>query len=171
MSRPDATAGAPALWSERLQRPIQDVLEGRVRITLAGTDYVLPVLTIGDNADWKASLDAELVPIVSVEDDLSTVVELLEGFSAKLLDFIYSYDKTDVLPPRGEWERDIYPHELLRAVMEVRLATDPSSRYALAYSAAVAQTQSPTILERARSALTSSWRRRTAGPSRGSAPN
>jgi hypothetical protein len=171
MSRPDATAGAPALWSERLQRPIQDVLEGRVRITLAGTEYVLPVLTIGENADWKASLDAELAPIVAHEDDLSTVVELLEGFSAKLLDFIYSYDKAGTLPDRGVWERDIYPHELLRAVMEVRLATDPSSRYALAFSAAVAQTQSRTILDRARSALTSFLQRPTAGRSPGSAPN
>jgi hypothetical protein len=134
-----------------------------VRFRLAGTEYVLPVLTIGQNADWKASLDDALTPIVSAEDDLGKVMALLEAFSDRLLEFLRSYDVTGVLPTPGDWERDIYPHELLRAVMEVRLATDPSSRYALALARPV--TKRRTIRETLRSRLTSSWPRRTAGQS------
>lgn len=168
MTRPDAAPVTPGQPTEQPQRAIRDVLEGRVRITLAGQEYVLPVLTIGQNADWRAELSAEFDPILAAEDDLDKVMKLLEAFSDRLLDFVRSYDVTNVLPPPGKWERDIYPHELLRAVMEVRLATDPSSRYAVALRRTVAP-KPRTIFERALSALTSSWHRPMGGPSRRSA--
>lgn len=114
------------------ERSVEDVLAGRLRIRLAGEWHVLPVLTIGQNRDWLASLDAELAPLVETEDDLEVVVAQMERLNDRLLDFVYSYDRAGLLPPKEEVEPNVYPHEVLRAVMEVRLAANPTLGFALA---------------------------------------
>ena len=126
------TAVNPAPERPGQERSIEDVLSGRVRIRLAGEEYVLPVLTIGQNEDWIASMDAEIAAIADIDGDYVEVMGVLQSMSDRLLDFVYSYDRLHVLPERGEWERDIYPHEALRAVAEVRLAANPIGGLAVA---------------------------------------
>lgn len=154
------------------QRSRADVLAGRLRISLAGKPYVLPVLTIRQNEEWVASLTAEVAPLIAGTDDTDEAIRLMEAFGSRLMDFVRSYDITGVLPPPGDWEKDIYPHELLLAVMEVRLAMDPTLSYgvAIAVEDVLKQTTATTAIARAqRSGRTSSSRRPTAGRSRKSA--
>lgn len=131
-------AGAPVLVPEPLatETPVRttaDVLAGRLRLRLAGSWYSLPVLTIGENEDWVATLDAALEPLVnSADDDLPAIVASLEVFNDQLLGFIWSYDRLHLLPDQESIRRDIYPYEVLRAVMEIRAAANPTLGFALA---------------------------------------
>lgn len=143
------------------ERSVEDVLAGRLRVQLAGQPHVLPVLTRGQNADWLASLDADLGHMIAAEDDLDSVVKIALGLDDRLLALLYSYDVTGVLPPVETIERDIYPHEVLRAVMEVRLAANPTLAYAVA--GAVADMK---VASTAATPSPSSPRRRTAGRSK-----
>lgn len=151
------------------ERTAQDVLLGRLPLRLAGQTFVLPVLTTGQNVDWQASLDATLVPLLP--DDANPADLLSAMGQVDLLGFVYSYDLFGQLPPRQTIERDIYPHELIRAVQEVRLATNPTVAYAIALTmdeAREAMTRHlaapPPNRAQRRSARTSSRRRPTAGP-------
>src|SRR6185503_10150676 len=76
--------------------------------------------------------ETDLQPLLDRAESVEEAVAVMTEFSDRLLPFVRSYDVTGVLPPPGDWERDIYPHELLRAVMEVRLAADPMTSYAVA---------------------------------------
>ena len=133
-----------------------------------GTEtYIMPVLTIGENDDWRASLEAELQPLIDGADDVGQAVTIMESFSGRLLDFIRSYDKTGVIPEPGDWERGIYPHQLLRAVMEVRLAADPTTSYAVAtLTEDVVNRRAGMTAGTMGSGNTSSSRRRTGGRSK-----
>lgn len=144
-------------------RSTADVLAGRIRITLAGRQFVLPVLTIGQNEEWQAGLDAELQPLLVESTSYDEVVRRMAVFSGQLLDLIYSYDISGVLPERGAWEKDIYPNELLLAVMEVRLAADPTLGYAVA---ALNEDLASTLMTPARTPRGSGSRPSTAGRSR-----
>lgn len=166
------------------ERSAEDILAGRLRLRLAGEWYTLPVLTVGQNADWLASLEVEFAALAEQpDDDLPAIVQLLSAVDDKLLDFIYSYDVTNALPPKDTIERKVYPHEVLRAVMEVRLAANPTVAYglALAVEAVRAAQASTEVVQRSAAALkkaagsrssrTSSSRRRTAGTPRKSVAN
>lgn len=153
-----------------MERTAQDVFLGRLPLRLGDKRYVLPVLTTGQNAEWQATLDASLTPLL---DDKATTRDLLVAMAqVDLLGFIYSYDKNGVLPPRETIENDIYPHELLRSVQEVRLATNPTVAYGVALTLDEARTKmsapSPNRAQR-RSRRTSSSRPPTAGPTARSA--
>jgi hypothetical protein len=143
------------------ERSVEDVLAGRLRIRLAGEWYVLPVLTIGQNREWTESLDAEVAPLLEGSDDLEVIVQRAQGLSDRLLEFVWSYDRMGVLPPRETIEPNVYPHEALRAVMEVRLAANPTLGFALAGAMEDLRAESPWP-----SQPTSSSRRNTAGRSR-----
>ena len=145
------------------ERSVEDVLAGRLRLRLGGEWYVLPVLTIGQNREWMESLDAEMQPLLdgADDDDLSAIVERMQGLSDRLLEFVYSYDIKGLLPPREAIEPNVYPHEALRAVLEVRLAANPTLGFALAGVVQDIRAGRP-----APSPPTSSSRRSTAGRSR-----
>jgi hypothetical protein len=145
------------------ERSVEDVLAGRLRIRLGGEWYVLPVLTIGQNREWVESLDAQMQPLLDGADDgdLNAVVARMQDLSDRLLEFVWSYDRMGVLPPRETLEPDVYPHEALRAVMEVRLAANPTLGFALPGAIEAMRAESRPPSER-----TSSSRRNTAGPSR-----
>jgi hypothetical protein len=146
------------------ERSVEDVLAGRLRIRLAGEWHTLPVLTIGQNREWRESLEAEFASLIEGDDDLEHVVSVMQGLSDRLLDFVYSYDRMGLLPERAVLEPNVYPHEALRAVMEVRLAANPTFGFALA------STMTELNARPAPSPRTSSSRRRTAGRSRTSKP-
>jgi hypothetical protein len=152
------------------ERSVADVLAGRIRLRLAGQDYILPVLTIGQNEDWLATLDASLQPLIEEDLTIEAAVDRLSTFNDKLLDFVYSYDRAHVLPPIKKLRPNVYPHEALIAVMEVRNAANPTLGFALASLMAEARAERaeeaqrivPDAVERAR---TSSQPPPTAGPS------
>jgi hypothetical protein len=145
------------------ERSAEDILAGRLRLRLASQWFVLPVLTVGENADWLASLEQEFADVVNTdEDDLAQVMEALAKVDGRLLELVYAYDKHGVLPPLESIARDVYPHEVLRAVMEVRLAANPTVGFGLAMALAELRT-SPSPAAPAPSPRTSSSRRRTGG--------
>lgn len=151
-----------------MERSIADVIAERIRLRLARQEWVLPVLTTGENADWWASLEAYYAAILAdvPEDDLEAMWSAVASLGPdKLLDFIYSYDKDEVLPRTEEFRRSVYPGELLLAVWEVRLAANPTQRYA--FNAAVEElvAEGRKAAETMPKPSTSSSRRRTAGRS------
>lgn len=152
----------------RTERSALDVLQGRLPLWLGGQRYVLPVLTTGMNREWQATLDASLDPLIENERPLAEVLSALE--SIDLLGLVYSYDVAGVLPPRAEIEDGIYPHELLKAVFEVRQATNPTVAFAVATTTEEILSKLTTA-EPPPSKPTSSSRRRTGGPTGRSATN
>lgn len=149
------------------ERSVEDILAGRLRIRLAGEWHTLPVLTVGENADWLASLEAVFQPVVDAdESDAPAIMAALAAADDRLLELVYSYDKMGLLPERASIERNVYPHEILRAVMEVRLAANPTAGFGLALALAemreATKPEAPTPAP-APSTRTSSSRRRTAG--------
>lgn len=142
------------------ERSIGDVLAGRIRFRLALRPYVLRVLTIGENEDWLERLDAALLPIMSGPDE--GLADRLLEFSNELLTFLYAYDVDHVLPElTEEFRRSVYPHEALKAVMEVRLAANPTLGLRLA--GAFGEVSRTVRVTSAPSRPTSSWLRRMAG--------
>lgn len=172
-----AMNGAPAFEPGHpfLQRSMTDVLAGVFRIRLAKQDFVLPVLTIGENEEWERSLDEGLQPLITEETDAAAAIDILQRYDGKLVELIYSYDRTHVLPPIEELRPHIYPNEALLAVWEVRAALNPTLGLTLA--AVFEENRSaltpsiPAAPKSARRVSTSSSRRPTAGRSRKSAPS
>lgn len=111
------------------ERPAEDILSRVVRISLAGVEYELPVLTIAGNKRWKATLDSRLTGMLNgIEgsgDDLSLVFALLNSQVDALLDLLVEYDTSGILPARDVLEETVYEHELLAAVREVWRAANP----------------------------------------------
>jgi hypothetical protein len=110
-------------------RPAEDILGRVARITLAGVEYELPVLTIAGNKRWKANLDARLTGLLNglegSDDDMSVIFGILNHQVDDLLDLLVAYDTSGVLPPRDVLEETVYEHELLTAVREVWRAANP----------------------------------------------
>ncbi|HEX5013017.1 MAG TPA: hypothetical protein VFV72_02575 [Candidatus Limnocylindrales bacterium] len=111
-------------------RPAEDILSRTVRVTLAGREYELAVLTIAGNKRWKASLDKRLTGMLNglealPDNDVGTIFNLLNSQVDALLDLLVEYDTTGVLPPRDVLEETVYESELLVAVREVWRAANP----------------------------------------------
>jgi len=122
-------------------RPAGDVLSRVVRLSLAGTEYALPVLTIGGNRRWQRQLDARLAGIMSAleagGDDIGRVFAALNTQVDDLLTLLISYECTPrsegqpcehtvhVLPDRQVLEDTIYEDELVAACQEVWRAANP----------------------------------------------
>lgn len=130
------------------ERSIGDVLSGRLRLTFGGRVFELPVLSIAANRRWREGLEARLQPIVdaSASDDLETIVAALAVAEEDLLDVLLSYDQDHLLPPRDVLEEMARPHELFRAVMDVRAAANPLLGVGLALAAETTPSVSPTSM-------------------------
>lgn len=121
-----------------------DVLAGVVRVRLGGVDYTLPVLTIAENREWQAALDATLGRSIAdvPGDDAGGMIEAAMATTDGLLDQLIAYDRTGVLPSREQIEATARPHELLMATLEVWAAASPLLGMALANMTASATTTS-----------------------------
>jgi hypothetical protein len=153
------------------ERSVEDVLAGRLRLTLAGQVWVLPVLTVGENEAWMAGLDKRFNPILADvdESDLVAMLAALQGLDVDLMAFLLDYDKSGVLPRDETFRKSIYPHELFKAVAEVGLAANPTAAFGLAAAVEITRAQGGRTRE-AMAAVpsrpTSSSPKRTAGRSR-----
>lgn len=105
-------------------RTSEDILAGRVRITLAGTDYILPVRTIRENRAWKELMRAELDRVVGGFGSLTSPVEILARVSAATdaqIALVRAYDAEGTLPDL----EDVTEPELLRATFAILAAAFP----------------------------------------------
>ena len=84
------------------ERSAEDIFAGRVRLTFAGQVYELPTLVIEEEEKWLTRIDAQLAGILagvsSSGEDYGAIVGLLTGAAPQLLDLLYAYDQTHVLP-------------------------------------------------------------------------
>jgi hypothetical protein len=117
-------------------RPVEAILAGRARVTLAGQEYVLPDLPNRANREWLASLDelvsSSLTGLDNAGDDIPAILVTLKGASEALLDALVAYDKSGVLPSRDVLDDTATPSEILYAVMGVWQAANPLVGIALA---------------------------------------
>lgn len=117
------------------ERSIDDVLAGRLRVTLGGKEYVLPVRSIASNRRWVEGLDAELGGLLALVseagDDYAQLTEAFTSVGAEqLLELVLAYDDDHILPP--EIAEEARPHEVLRAVMDIRRVQNPLADAGLA---------------------------------------
>lgn len=110
-------------------RSAGDILAGRLRLTLGGREFVLPVLPIAAEEGWKAALETSLASTFATIDaagDMATIVGALEGLGVDpFLDALYGYDATGKLPPRDELRATVIAADVIRSVFEVWSATSP----------------------------------------------
>ena len=131
------------------ERTVEDVLVGRLRVTLGGEVYDLPVRSIASNRRWVESLDTELIGLLvavsAADDDYRAIASALMGIGAEeLLGLVIAYDETHVLPPKEELEETVKPHEVLAAVMGIRRVQNPLADAGLAAAlSAIAGMPSP----------------------------
>lgn len=131
-----------------LDRSIEDVLGGRLRVVLGGKEFILPVRSIASNRRWVDSLDAKLgslLATVSSSGDYASLVGAVESIEPEnLLDLVIAYDEDHVLPARDELLELARPHELLQALKAIRRVQNPLADVGLvAVLGANAGTSSP----------------------------
>jgi len=146
------------------ERSVEDILAGRLRLVFGGRAFELPVLSRAENRRWRESLDARFQPLADPIDDSDTqavigLMARLAELDEEFLPFVYSYDRTGALPPIEELDELARPHEILRAVLEVRAAANPT----LAIAVALAKVEAQKERSAERPARTSSRRTPTAG--------
>lgn len=117
--------GAMAFASLVPTRSAEDLFAERVRVQLGDREYILPVLPMGPEEEWKASLDRSLDAALANVDDFAQVANALDAYPDKLLDALIAYDRSGVLPPREEIAATTTKLGLLRAVLGVRQAANP----------------------------------------------
>lgn len=110
-------------------RTASDIFSGRVRVTLGGREYVLPVLSWDESNEWLDALDEQaagtLAKLDDAGDDGAEILALLEKQTDSNIAALVAWDKTGVLPSRAELVRLASGAELMRAAMEVWLAANP----------------------------------------------
>jgi hypothetical protein len=149
------------------RRTSTDVLAGVVRLRLARREYVLPVLPIRPNREWKAELENNLVGLLAqVErsgDDLGAILAAFSTQTEPMLQALYSYDRTGVLPAREELEEQATDMEVLLATLEVWQVANPFAAVALGLMGEAEQVELPQIQTPQPPAPTNSRRPSTGG--------
>lgn len=129
------------------ERSVEDILAGRLRLVFGDQAFELPVLSRAENRRWRETLDARFQPLADKvdDDDPAAVIGLMRQLAEldeEFLPFIYTYDRTGALPPIEELDELARPHEILRAVLEVRAAANPTLAIAVALARAEAKAPS-----------------------------
>lgn len=109
-------------------RSPEDILAGRVRVTLGGTTHNLPVLPRGPSKRWLEQLDARFATLAMSLDaaaDTPAILGLLVSETDALYDLLLSYDQSGVLPSRAEIDETATDAQILQAVLEVWRAVHP----------------------------------------------
>ncbi len=116
------------------ERSAEDILAERIRLNLAGTEYILPVLTIEQNEAFRATLGAKLGGLLAGFDKLDSVPLILGRLGSAtpvLLEVLADYDHTGVLPPAEQLRGSITEVAASRAFFAVVAAAYPLAAAAL----------------------------------------
>lgn len=115
--------------SDLPERSAADLLAGVVRVSIGGVLYTLPTLPMERSEDWLASLDERFAAvstgIETAGDDLTAKLNVLMAGQDAMLDALYAYDLSNILPPREDAAKLATKTEILRAVIEVWRAEHP----------------------------------------------
>jgi hypothetical protein len=122
-------------------RSLEDILAKRIRLTIGGEVYTLPVLPISENRKWRERYDRELgrfLLLLSAEDDFDAILGLFDASEVQFLDYLRSYDRLDLfsaeeierrgltgLPSVEVIEAGLDPLGLVQATLEVWRAARP----------------------------------------------
>lgn len=110
-------------------RTAADILAGRVRVSLGGVIFDLPVLPRAQSRRWLETLDQRFqnlaVALDQAGDDTPQIMALLVSETDALYDVLLSYDRDHVLPSRDEADELATDAEILQAVLEVWRAANP----------------------------------------------
>lgn len=118
-------------------RSVEDILAERVRLRVGdGEVYDLPALSYNAVEVWRGALETDLLSMLdSVDiagDEVSTILTLLSSQMPKLVDALYAYDQTHLLPPREDLLNRVTPMWVLRSVLEVWRSTNPLVDFGIA---------------------------------------
>lgn len=112
------------------ERTSEDILAGRIRLSLDGVEYILPVRTIRQNRAWKELMAVELEKVLGGFGSLSSAGDILNRVSAATdaqIELVRAYDLDGKLPDL----EDVTEPELLRATFAILAAAFPSLAMAL----------------------------------------
>lgn len=127
-------------------RSVEDVLAGRLRLSLGGEVYVLPVRSIAENRVWVESVEARLgaqTAALADATDLAQAALALGAVTAEqMLELVLSYDVSGILPDYETAEAVVRPHELLAAVPLIGRVRHPLADLAVAIAEAEASRMS-----------------------------
>ena len=117
-----------------------DIFRGIVPVELGGQRFELPALSIEEDEEWARGLDGRLRGLLEGvregENDQAAILAILTGANDQLLDALYAYDKSGVLPPRDGVKRLARAIDVLRGALTVWMSTNPTLAAALAAVAA-----------------------------------
>jgi len=106
------------------ERSSEDILAGRIRVTLGGQEHILPVRTIRENRAWKEQLRGQLDRVFGDFATLNNPAAILARVSDATdaqIELVRAYDAGGVLPDL----EDVTEPELLRATFAVLAAAFP----------------------------------------------
>jgi hypothetical protein len=110
-------------------RSVEDILAGRLSVSLGGTTYVLPELAMEATDEWAQSIDERLRGLLSLIDNMGEGSGMLDlftaaaGFQDDMLDTLIAFDTTSVLPSRAEIRKLATHTQLMFALMGVWAST------------------------------------------------
>lgn len=116
------------------ERSAEDILAERIRLTLGGTEYVLPVLTIEQNEVFRASLSTRLGALMAGFDQLDSMPVILGRLGAAtpvILEVLAAYDRDSILPPAEQLRTTCTEVAVSRAFFGVLAAAYPLAAAAL----------------------------------------
>ncbi len=111
-------------------RSVEDYVDGRVTIVLAGVAYRLRELPMVDTDAWAGTLDDRLIALLSKVDaldngtiTLATLFDDARLFDASLFDTLLAYDKDKVLPSKKTLQANVTHTQVLFALLGVWATT------------------------------------------------
>jgi len=108
---------------------VEDIIARRVRVSIDGVEYVLPVKSMRDNRVWEERLDHELVALLNTvredTDDAAAVFRALALTPGRFVDLLLSYDDHHILPDKDTIDANETEMGLLLACLEVWRAARP----------------------------------------------
>ncbi len=111
-------------------RSVEDYVDGRVTIVLAGVAYRLRELSMVETDAWAGTIDDRLMGLLSKIDaldngqvTLATLFEDARLFDASLFDTLLAYDKDKTLPSKKVLQATVTHTQVLFALLGVWATT------------------------------------------------
>lgn len=116
------------------ERSAEDILAERIRLTLGGTEYVLPVLTIEQNEAFRVTLNTNLGGLLAGFDQLDSLPSIMARLGQAtpvILETLAAYDREGQLPAAAVLRSTCTEVAVSRAFFGVLAAAYPLAAVAL----------------------------------------